>query len=340
MLNIREDLPDGLLDAYPAEIKSLLGGPTLIHLRGRIETPLFVSVLLHGNEITGLLAIQALLKLYRSAPLPRAVSIFIGNVEAARVGKRLLPGQRDYNRIWAEGSGAEHDMTRAVLQAMRDRAVFASVDIHNNTGKNPHYAIVAEAVESHLHFAAMFSETVVYATCPDTTCTVAFSKLCPSVTLEAGLPGDPAGVERTIAFLDACLRIGDFADLTPVPVNLYHTVAVVKISECCSYGFQDEDVDVQLVEDIDQLNFRELEAGTRLAQVRNTDRPCLDVRHVDGRQAYTEYFTVDRGNLQIAKSIMPAMLTTNRDIISLDCLCYLMERMTYSSLMHDQCERE
>ncbi len=333
MLTIREDIPAGLLEAYPAELKSLLGGPTLIHLGGQAGEPVFISALLHGNEITGLLAIQALLKRYQSVPLPRAVSVFLGNVEAARVGKRLLPGQRDYNRIWMPGNGAEHDMAQAVLVEMRERGVFASVDVHNNTGKNPHYAIVAEAVESHLHFAALFSETVVYATCPDTTCTVAFSKLCPSVTLEAGLPGDPAGVERTVAFLDACLRIEDFSAVTPTPVNLFHTVAVVKISDCCSYGFGDEDVDVQLIADIDLLNFRELETGTRLARVRNTDSPCLDVRYVDGRQAYKDYFAVDRGYLQFTKPVMPAMLTTDRDIIALDCMCYLMERLTYSKLV-------
>lgn len=332
MLKIRDSLPDEFLNAYPAELKTLLGGPTLIHLAGEQARPLFVSILLHGNEITGLLAVQSLLARYRSVALPRAVSVFIGNVEAARVGKRLLPGQRDYNRIWINASGAEHDMTHMVLEVMRDRDVFACIDIHNNTGKNPYYAIIAQADVDHLKCAALFSDTVVYATCPDTTCTVAFSTLCPSVTVEAGLPGDPVGVEQTVSFLETCLRIEDFGAQTLTPVNLYHTVAVVKVRDCCSYGFLGEDVDLQLIDDIDQYNFRELEPGTRLARVRNGDQRCLDVQHVDGRQVYTDYFVVSGGELEAVKPVMPAMLTTNRDIISLDCLCYLMERLPQSEL--------
>jgi succinylglutamate desuccinylase len=332
MLTIRDSLPDEFLNAYPAELKSVLGGPTLIHLAGTRARPLFISILLHGNEITGLLAVQALLSRYQSVPLPRAVSIFIGNVEAARVGKRLLPGQRDYNRIWINASGAEHDMTHTVLEVMRDRDVFACIDIHNNTGKNPYYAIIAKPDVDHLKCAALFSNTVVYATCPDTTCTVAFSELCPSVTLEAGLPGDPVGVEQTVSFLETFLYIEDFGVQTLKPVNLFHTVAVVKVRDCCSYGFLGEDVDLQLVDEIDHYNFRELEPGTCLARVRNGDQQCLDVQHVDGRQVYTDYFMVTGSDLQAAKAVMPAMLTTNRDIISLDCLCYLMERLPQSEL--------
>ncbi len=335
MLTIRDKLPDEFLNAYPAELKSLLGGPTLINLGGMQARPLFMSILLHGNEITGLLAVQALLSRYHSTPLPRAVSIFIGNVEAARVGKRLLPGQRDYNRIWINGSGAEYDMAHTVLEVMREREVFACIDIHNNTGKNPYYAIIAEPDVDHLKCAALFSNTVVYATCPDTTCTVAFSKLCPSVTLEAGLPGDPVGVEQTVRFLETCLRLDDFTTQALHPVNLFHTVAVVKVRDCCSYGFLGEDVDVQLTDEIDHYNFRELEPGTCLARVRNGNQRCLDVQHVDGRQVYSDYFRVIGSDLQAARAVMPAMLTTDRDIISLDCLCYLMERLPQSELKNE-----
>jgi succinylglutamate desuccinylase len=336
MLTIRDSLPDEFLNAYPGELKSLLGRPTLIHLAGEQARPLFISVLLPGNEITGLLAVQALLERHQSQPLPRAVSIFIGNVEAARDGKRLLPGQRDYNRIWINGSGAEHDMTQTVLEVMRDRDVFACIDIHNNTGKNPYYAIIAEPDVAHLKCAALFSKTVVFATCPDTTCTVAFSKLCPSVTLEAGLPGDPVGVEQTVSFLETCLRVEDFGTQALTAVNLFHTVAVVKVRDCCSYGFRGEDVDLQLVDEIDRYNFHELEPGTCLARVRDGEQQCLDVRHVDDRQVYGDYFTVQDGELQAAKPVMPSMLTTNRDIISLDCLCYLMERLPQSELKNQR----
>jgi len=142
-------LPAGLLDAGPRELDTLLGGPTLIHLPGNREPPLFVSVLMHGNEPVGWEAVRSLLTshLERSGTLrlPRGLSLFIGNVSAAAAGVRHLPGQPDYNRIWPGSESPptpEHAMMQEVVDLMRRRGVFASVDIHNNTGCNPHYGCV------------------------------------------------------------------------------------------------------------------------------------------------------------------------------------------------------
>ena len=98
-LELRElqALPKGFLEASVADLHALLGGPTLIHLKGP-QPPLFVSTLLHGNETTGIDALQTVLRDYAGTGLPRALSIFIGNTAAAAKGKRLLPGQPDFNR--------------------------------------------------------------------------------------------------------------------------------------------------------------------------------------------------------------------------------------------------
>ncbi|MFA7388315.1 MAG: succinylglutamate desuccinylase/aspartoacylase family protein, partial [Thiohalobacteraceae bacterium] len=145
MLRTLEAVPTVLLDTAPAGLNTLLGGPTLLHLPGRHPEPLFVAVLLHGNEDTGFFAVRELLRRYQSKMLPRALSVFIGNVAAAEQGLRRLDGQPDYNRVWPgseEPSSAEHAMMAAVVEAMARRKVFASVDVHNNTGINPHYGCV------------------------------------------------------------------------------------------------------------------------------------------------------------------------------------------------------
>lgn len=49
-LTILNAIPQGLLTARAADLADLLGGPTLIDLSGRRPDPLFVSILLHGNE--------------------------------------------------------------------------------------------------------------------------------------------------------------------------------------------------------------------------------------------------------------------------------------------------
>jgi succinylglutamate desuccinylase len=135
---------------------------------------LFVSVLLHGNETTGWQAVRQLLRCYRERELPRSLSLFIGNVRAARYGQRRLDGQPDYNRIWGPGSTPEHAMAEAVLRQMRQRGVFASVDIHNNTGTNPHYACVNYLDPSTLHLATLFGRTVLYFRRPEGVQSMAF----------------------------------------------------------------------------------------------------------------------------------------------------------------------
>ena len=70
-------LPEGLLEVSSKELHTILPEPTLIHLPGKQAAPLFVSVLLHGNEPTGFMAIQLLLKKYQGqTTTPFTVSIF------------------------------------------------------------------------------------------------------------------------------------------------------------------------------------------------------------------------------------------------------------------------
>ncbi len=48
-----DHVPDGLLDVAPELLHTVLPSSTLIHLKGKQQAPLFISVLLHGNETTG-----------------------------------------------------------------------------------------------------------------------------------------------------------------------------------------------------------------------------------------------------------------------------------------------
>jgi len=173
MLNILDKIPDRLLELEAKELHTVLSGPTLIHLDGRRNEPLFVSVLLHGNEDTGWLAVRELLKRYQDRELPRSLSIFIGNVKAARFYERFMDGQPDYNRIWSDSEQIhdlpERAMVRQVVATMKARKVFASIDIHNNTGLNPHYACVRVLDQAHLHLATLFGRTVVYFLTPAST---------------------------------------------------------------------------------------------------------------------------------------------------------------------------
>lgn len=328
--NVYAHLPDGLLERDARRLHEVLPGPSLIHLPGRRPDPLFVSVLLHGNEDTGWLAAREILRKYRESPLPRALSLFIGNVAAAREGLRVLEGQPDYNRIWPGGDAtqaAECGLARAVVESMRARKVFASIDLHNNTGLNPHYACVNRLDSAWLHLATLFSRTVVYFTSPRGVQSGAFAELCPAVTLECGKPG--TGVEHATAYLEACLHLAAFPE-HPVhaqDIDLFHTIATVKVPDDARFAFAPGEGEIEFAADLDHLNFRELPAGSALGRLRGGRDLCLRAFDESGREIGRSVFDCADGHIRLRQALMPAMLTLDAQVIRQDCLCYLMERL-------------
>ena len=325
-------LPDGLLDRPAARLHEVLPGPALIHLPGRRSPPLFVSVLLHGNEDTGWLATQSVLRKFAGAELPRALSLFIGNVEAARSGLRRLDGQPDYNRVWPgsdEPDAAESAIMRQVVDAMRARGVFASLDIHNNTGLNPHYACINRLDQDFLHLATLFSRIVVYFIRPRGVQSAAFAELCPAVTVECGKPGTPGSVEHAAAFIEASLHLSAFPahPVAPHDADLFHTVATVKVPDDASFGFGTPDADIDFVPELDHYNFRELAPGEVLGAIRPGSAARLQALDEHGADIGHRLFDYREGAITLAQPLMPAMLTRDERVIRQDCLCYLMERL-------------
>jgi len=332
-----ESLPQGLLAAPAQELWRILPGPSLIHLPGRRAEPLLVAVLQHGQEITGLLAIQALLAKYHQAPLPRALSLFVGNIQAARRGVRRLDDQVDYNRVWPGTESADCAETRLcadVVAAMERRRVFASIDVHNNSGTNPHYACVNRLEPRFLQLAALFGRLVIHFSYPRGTQSAALARLCPAVTLECGKPEQAYGVEHALRYLDACLHLAEIPGhpVAAGDIDLFASVAQVTIRPQVRFGFRSEDVDLQLWDDIDHLNFTEIAAGTTLGLMR-TDWPGLPVvaRNAAGHDVTAAYFRRSGELLLTNRTVMPSMLTPDERIIRQDCLCYLMERQAAGS---------
>lgn len=334
ILNELTELPPGLLLVDASQLHERLGGPTLIHLQGRRSPALFISVLMHGNETTGWDAVRRVLRRYLKEDelhLPRDLSLFLANTEAAAQGLRHLPDQPDYNRVWPGGEiqhGSEARLMRDVVDRMAQREIFASVDVHNNTGLNPHYACLNVLENQALHLATLFSRTVVYFERPRGVTSMAMAALGPSVTLECGKVGQEHGTRHAEDYLDACLHLAELPTHA-VPshdIDLFHTVAVVKIPSEVSFGFGDNGYNIDFVAGLERLNFRELPPGTSLGRVNEVEVLPLDVRNEHDMQVADDYFEVEQGHLRTRRPMMPSMLTSDAGVIRQDCLCYLMER--------------
>ncbi len=218
-------------------------------------------------------------------------------------------------------------MTRNVVDIMRRRKVFACIDIHTNTGINPHYGCVRRLDHRFFHLAILFSRTVVYFKKPDGVLVEAFADLCPSVTVECGKSGTVGGAEHAQRYIEACLHLSEMPT-HPVPahdIDLFHTVAIVKVPPDVTFGFGDEDCDICFTADLDHMNFRELPIGTCLGRIRADSPARLEIWDEIGRDLGERYLRIDNGRIVTALPVMPSMLTINKRAVRQDCLGYLME---------------
>jgi len=328
MLNEMSHIPEAFFNAQVDELQDLLGAPTLFHLDGINKQPLFICTLLHGNETTGFYAIQRLLQQYRNQELPRAISIFIGNVAAAKENQRHLDTQDDFNRIWPgshHSDSAEKDMMQIVTRIMMKKKPFASIDIHNNTGKNPHYGCINNLNPHGLVLASKFSNIAVYFTDPKGVQSSAFSDFCPSVVLECGQAGDQSGEDHALQYLDTILNLEDLSSHNNETLSLYHTIARVIIPKTVSIG--DGNKDVNLNVELEEKNFHAIQPGTEFASINSSKDKTIIVKNESHEDITGEYIERKNDKLRLKKAITLAMFTTNERAIRQDCVCYFMEEL-------------
>ena len=330
-VTILDALPDGFLECDARNLHLTLGRPTLIELAGEREPPLFVSILLHGNEDSGLGALQRVLRDYQSRPLPRSMMLLIGNVEAARHGLRRLEGQPDYNRVWPgapdHGGSPEARMMAEVHARVVDRHALAAIDVHNNSGRNPHYAVVCDLDPRTLSVAGLFSRRAVRFRGVPGTQTASFTGRIPAITVECGQPGEPENAEAAARLIDTVLNLEQLPECPRdgAALELYHTLGVVRVREDVSFGFGQFEAELRFDPALDEHNFRDLKPGTVLGETVHT----MPLRMTDeaGHDVADRYFKTGDGKLRLRKQVVPAMFTVDPRIVKQDCLCYLMERL-------------
>ena len=327
-----DHFPDVLMDLPASELWRQLRGPSLFYLQGRQAQPLFVSVLLHGNEDSGWRAIQSVLRHHRGAILPRAMFLFVGNTAAAKVNVRTLSQQEDYNRAWPGTPNPQTPTARLladVVEIVRRERPFASVDIHNNTGHNPHYACVNSLGEAYLHLARLFSRTVVYFNQPVGVQSAALAPICPAVTLECGRTDEGASVEHAAEFVHAALALQHFPDhrLPDSDLDLMRTFAIIKVPADASFSYDGSDADFRLRADLDRLNFSELDPGVVFGTLGGGGGRRFDIVAAEGEGAGGDYFDYSGGEIRLSRRAIPAMLTLDPNAVRLDCLGYLMHRI-------------
>jgi succinylglutamate desuccinylase len=320
-------LPDGFFDISTANIRSLFPNPTLIQLDGAGPGFLFISILLHGNEYTGLEVMQQVLANHAEG-LPRPILLFIGNVRAAEAGRRFLPGQVDYNRCWP-GTDLDPSATSQMMQRVTEIAhglpLFAAIDIHNNTGKNPHYACITDPTPENQNLAARFNRVGMVFKHHGVS-SMAFNGICPAATLECGLPGDPEGIRHACRFIEDLLTLEELPSKQPTrhALHLVESHLSLNIPEHVSYDFDlAADFDLRFEPNFEERNFTLFDPHEVFGYTR-VERP-LKITDADGHDVTDDIMRVEGGKIYLNNTLMPAMITRDRLVVQQDCLCHLLQ---------------
>lgn len=326
-LKIIDFLPEKILSINSTELHDVLGGPTIVHLNKEAKENLVISCLLHGNETTGFYAVVDFLKSIDLNHLERGIIILFGNTLAAKSKMRHLPEQKDFNRIWDGGDSAEDMFAHDVIKYCIDKNVFASIDIHNNTGKNPYYGCVNVREDTYLNLARAFSKKVVYFTEPKEVCSMAFSKICPAVTIEAGQPDLAEGIDKVANYLKQIYHLNSLEELTPAFHSpIFYTNARIKVHKEARIDFRNEltkDIDISLISTLELLNFDFINEGKCLGWCRRHD--LFTVVDNEGFDVTEQYFEFVEDRIITKRMFIPSMFTMDEYILKEDCLGYVMQ---------------
>ena len=330
---VLNSLPADLLGLDASQLHTRLKGPTLIHIAGRNPQPLFVSVLQHGNEMTGWEAMRMLLSQHQGAQLPRSLLLFIANVDAAKHELRHLENQADFNRCWPGAHDADtpvHLMLARLTESMFSHNLFASLDIHNNSGRNPHYAAMTHLRPQWLQLASLFDRKAVYFQQPAGVQCDAFSAFCPAITLECGVAHQAGGTTHCCEYVQTVMARESLPQHLTAAVNLqlFHTVARVTIDPELDFEFGQPDAAVNFDASLDRFNFQEIQAGQVLAHY--DDRPvegALCATDDRGRNLSHRYLEFGHGTIRARRNFIPSMLCNDSRIVRQDCLFYIMEEL-------------
>jgi hypothetical protein len=232
--------------------------------------------------------------------------VFIGNVRAASTdgwfAHRYLDDQEDFNRVWGIGELTTRMRRCAadvldVLEAEAD--LEAAVDVHNNTGDNPFYAILPEWSPDGLHLASLCTDTLLLWNHRAYTLMEALTDGARRSRSSADCPASPRTPRSPLRHRPlprgGPRRAGHGV---PAPDRVYEMRYRVSVRPEVSFGFggvMTDEMDLVLHPALDGYNFGMLLAGTELGHVDQGAAMPLVVHDMQGRDVTGQLFSVRMG---------------------------------------------
>jgi hypothetical protein len=321
---------------------SLAGKPALMRIPAAGTAPIpaarLIACLMHGNEPSGYRAILEVLR--RGERFPFDLWVLIGNVRAATqdgwYAHRYLDDQEDFNRVWDVGPTTTRMRRCAaeILAELRLASLEAAIDLHNNSGQNPYYAILPAPSEPGLRLAALCADTMLQWRLRAFTLMEALTDLCPTVAVECGLPHLPKGTAFASDVIHRFLAAEGFAashadDARPPRiVEMQHRVTVRPEVTFGFGGVVDEETDLVILPGLDGYNFEVLPAEHTIGHIDVGAAMPLCVTDMSRVDVTDRYFrTTPDGRVITTEDVTPVMMTTTVVQTRRDCLFYISRRV-------------
>lgn len=332
------------LPAGDVDFLRWLGGSAIARVAGRDRARTrAIATLVHGNEPSGLRAVLGWLR--EGATPATDVVVWIASVEAALgppfFAHRALPGHRDLNRCFGAAAGAaaaagdgdapnrspEHALAAEALARLRAARPELLVDLHNNTGHNPAYAVGPAADAAHRAVAALFGRYFVRSDLALGALVEATDPHFPSVTIECGRAGSAEADAAARAGLDRLLADAAIPPCPTGALELLVDPVRVEVRPDVTLAIGDGPVagaGFTMSADVDRHNFQRLEAGVPIGWVGASGAWPLLARGAAGEDRARDWFELRDGRVATRRPLVPIMMTTNPSIARSDCLFYIV----------------
>jgi hypothetical protein len=292
-----------------------------------------IACLMHGNEPSGFQAMVEILR--RGDRFPFDLWVLIGNVRAAiqdgLYAHRHLDDQEDFNRVWDVGPATTR-MRRAaaaILEELRSADLEAAIDLHNNSGRNPCYAILTQLSPEGLLLASVCADTMLHWRMRAHTLIEALAPACPTVSVECGLPHLPEGTAFASAVVHRFLAAETFAvpaaDEPARPQRMLEILERVTVRPEVAFSFDAAggQPDFVIAPGLDAYNFDVLPADHTIGHVDPGAAMPLLARDMAGRDVTDQLFrAMPDGRVSVVTDIVPVMMTTTVQQARRDCLFY------------------
>ena len=315
---IKRGIEPELLTLEATELHHVLEGPTVFDLTKDEIQPFFISTLLHGNETSGWDAARRFVTERPDASL----LLLIGNVGAAAANVRHMPEEDDFNRVWRQ-----EIWKKRIDELLASANPWCGIDIHNNSGPNPHYSVVTNLNTQTLALAKIFSDKLIYTEHTYDILSHAVSEHCPAVTIEIGTVNDPVSERRTFDFMT------QLADLHAIPetgnpeLEAYETLAIVRVET-------DDDSSLENFPDFnDSLpnkSFSLLKEGERFVN-RLPEGWRLNVKTAKDCDETDHYFDIRQQQAFLKRDVVLSMFTPNPRLAMQDCVCYFLSQVNLNA---------